>query len=321
MPCVIETRLPVLAGDLRLAVRLWAPDALRDAPVKDHPRRALAYPGWLDNAGSFDSLAPLLCEQLNMTVACIDPPGCGHSDHRGRSSVYSDFEEAPLLGEVADQLGWETYVLIGHSRGGAVTAWAAGLSPKRVLCLVSIETNFGLSGQWIRDLLPDAPQAPDRMAGALAQLKRNLVRDARVFETLQEAIDANADNDVFKKSPASARNIVLRHIRPHPQGWTFTHDPKTYGQSQFLHVTDEHSRKFFERIACPVLHIVRSASAWTSFPKPTQENFEQRLSWIKNRELVVVEGGHHVHTDRPRSTAKVVVPWLERKLAQVESKL
>jgi hypothetical protein len=39
-------------------------------------RRMLAWPGWLDNAASFDTLAPLLVQRLGLEelVAC-DPPG------------------------------------------------------------------------------------------------------------------------------------------------------------------------------------------------------------------------------------------------------
>jgi len=57
------------------------------------------------DAGSFDTLAPLLSQRLQLTIVCIDPPGCGFSDHRPRSSNYADFEEVPLIGEVADCVG------------------------------------------------------------------------------------------------------------------------------------------------------------------------------------------------------------------------
>ena len=75
------------------------------------------WPGWLDNSGSFDNCAPILCAQFGFELLCVDPPGCGWSDHRPKSCVYNDFEEAPLIGAVADYLGWTVFGLVGHSRG------------------------------------------------------------------------------------------------------------------------------------------------------------------------------------------------------------
>ena len=315
-----DTLFPVLSRDVRLAAKIWTHADMRLVPLSQHARRAVAYPGWLDNAGSFDTLAPLLCEQLKMTICCIDPPGCGFSDHRPRSSVYSDFEEVPLIGEVADQCGWDNFVLIGHSRGGAISAWFAGLQPSRVISLISLESNFGMTGQWIRDLMPGAPGPVERMNNAVTQLKRNLTREVKVFESISEAVEANKNNPTFKKNATTARNIVLRHIRPHPQGFTFIHDPKTYGQSQFIHVSEEQTKAFITNISAPVLHIVRSKEAWAQFPRAVVEHTERRVALIRNRTEMVVPGGHHVHSDEPEATCAAIVPWLLPILLKNEDK-
>ena len=209
-------------------------------------------------------------------------------------------------------------MLIGHSRGGAITAWYAGLAPSRVQALVCLESNFGMTGQWIRDLLPGAPNARERMSNAVTQLKRNLSREVRVFQSLSEAVEANRNNVTFKKSETTARNIVMRHIRPHPQGFTFTHDPKTYGQSQFIHVSEEQTRLFLSSITAPVLHIVRSADAWSQFPKVVTESTQKRLNMIHNRTNVVVPGDHHVHSDKPAETCAAIEPWLVNVLNKIE---
>jgi pimeloyl-ACP methyl ester carboxylesterase len=312
-PTVFTTLIPVLGGaDFRLAVKLWTPASSAHLNYCDHPRRALAYPGWLDNAGSFDTLAPILCEELELTICAIDPPGCGLSDHKPRSAVYSDFEEPPLVIEIANQLGWDSFVLIGHSRGGSICAWACALCPQRVIAFVCLESQMGLSGNWVKDMLPGAPTPPERMMNALNQLKKNVNRETRVFASVEEAVKANAESE-FQKSPTTARNIVMRHLRPHPEGWTFTHDPKAYGQSQFLTVNQEHSNKFLSGIACPVLHVVRSENAWSKHPEVVREMHNQRMSMVKRRDLFVVPGDHHVHSDKPREVANVVVPWLKSK--------
>jgi alpha/beta hydrolase fold len=112
--------IPTLGG-LRLACKLWqVADGRR---LDDHSVKLICYPGWLDNSGSWDRAAEILCKQYGFAVLAIDPPGCGLSDHRPLSTLYNDFEEAPLIADVADAIGWQTFGLLGHSRGGEYKSW------------------------------------------------------------------------------------------------------------------------------------------------------------------------------------------------------
>lgn len=47
----------------------------------------IAVHGWQDNAGSFDKLAPLLCEE-GFSIYAIDLPGHGHSSHLPPGCTY-----------------------------------------------------------------------------------------------------------------------------------------------------------------------------------------------------------------------------------------
>jgi hypothetical protein len=70
----IETRVPVLDGTLTLALQIWYPAKVPFGSLQSlqHPKRALAYPGWLDNAGSFANIAPILCDKLDIIIAVIE---------------------------------------------------------------------------------------------------------------------------------------------------------------------------------------------------------------------------------------------------------
>ena len=310
-----DTRVPVMDGTMRLAVRVWSPSHLK---FRQRDRGVIAWPGWLDNAGSFERLAPLLAVKLEADIVVVDPPGCGHSDHRPLSSLYDDHGEIPLVLDVADELGFDTFVLLGHSRGAGVVSMAAGAFSSRVRALVAIENaTFGLSGGWLRDLLPDAPTVPERVLVARNTFLRNRVRPLRRFATLEEAIDASVNNEYFPKSYETARNIVMRHVRPSKRGgWTFIHDQRTYGQAMFVHLSEEQTRAFLSQIACPVLRItaypnpVRAMQRRFNAPKDVIRILEDRVSCIKNLTSVVVEGGHHVHSDRPEETADAIAKWL-----------
>ena len=76
----VDTRVSVLDGTLTLAIKIWYPvenvqfetSNVNTNSISMYPRRCLVYPGWLDNVGSFQIIAPILCERLQMTLAVIE---------------------------------------------------------------------------------------------------------------------------------------------------------------------------------------------------------------------------------------------------------
>ena len=63
MPRIQYEDTTVHLQGLDLALRIWRPP-----PSTPLTARAILYPGWLDNAGSYDTLAPLLA--LLLTHRC-----------------------------------------------------------------------------------------------------------------------------------------------------------------------------------------------------------------------------------------------------------
>src|SRR3954469_23206577 len=123
-PRDIDIALP----HLRLAARAWGDPALP---------KLLALHGWLDNAASFDRLAPLLCGDFH--IVALDLPGHGRSAWRAPGAWYHYVD---YLGDVlaaADALGWDRFGLLGHSLGGAIASMLAGVEGDRVERLLLIE--------------------------------------------------------------------------------------------------------------------------------------------------------------------------------------
>lgn len=72
----VDTKVPVLDGALTLAIKIWYPPSVTPATAAAaRTRCSLSYPGWLDNVGSFENIAPLLCEQLDMVIGVIEYVG------------------------------------------------------------------------------------------------------------------------------------------------------------------------------------------------------------------------------------------------------
>ncbi len=65
----------------------------------------LALHGWLDNANTFDLLAPALPE---LNIVGLDFAGHGRSDHRPPGVHYPSLLDVPDVLAVADSLGWTT---------------------------------------------------------------------------------------------------------------------------------------------------------------------------------------------------------------------
>ena len=106
--------LEIQTSSIRLVAKCWSnPDGI---PV-------LAFHGWLDNAATFDNLAPLLPE---FRILSLDLPGHGHSDHRPTGAAYYFIDMVMDVIEVADVLGWERFSLLGHSMGAGVATYLAG---------------------------------------------------------------------------------------------------------------------------------------------------------------------------------------------------
>ncbi|MFG2730372.1 alpha/beta fold hydrolase [Streptomyces canus] len=114
------------------------------------PHRVIALHGWF---GDRTSYAPLLdyADGERFTYVAVDQRGYGDAQH-----LQGDYTTAEVAGDVlatADQLGWDTFSLIGHSMGGKVAQHVLALAPERVRSLVGISpvpasgTGFD-EGQW-----------------------------------------------------------------------------------------------------------------------------------------------------------------------------
>jgi alpha-beta hydrolase superfamily lysophospholipase len=164
-------------------VRLWG-----GADVGSVRVRILAWPGWLDNSGSFDTLAPLLAA-AGCSVAAVDPPGCGRSAHRPAWCAYHDWEEAMLMMTLLrDGLRWlgdddddddvhddhdddddddaRPVVLMGHSRGGNLLPLAAAAWPELIAGLINLDGALTLAGHFPMGQVRLAPAQPSPASAA-----------------------------------------------------------------------------------------------------------------------------------------------------------
>jgi pimeloyl-ACP methyl ester carboxylesterase len=85
-----------------VAAKAWGPAT--GPPV-------LALHGWLDNANTFDRLAPPLAA-AGLRVICIDFPGHGKSAHRSPDAVYAFTDYVYYAWALAKQLKWKVSFVV-----------------------------------------------------------------------------------------------------------------------------------------------------------------------------------------------------------------
>ena len=93
--------------------------------------------GWLDNANTFDSIAPFISKDKYFVA--IDIAGHGLSDHRSQNSSYFLWDYAKDLLEVIDILQWKKTSILAHSMGTGIASIMAGAMPELIDKLIFID--------------------------------------------------------------------------------------------------------------------------------------------------------------------------------------
>jgi len=274
----LTLRLP----HLELAARAWGGAG---------DTRVIALHGWLDNASTFDRLAPML---EGARVVALDLPGHGRSDRLPGGCGHHFVDWVPVVIAATDALGWDQFCVMGHSMGAGIASLVPSVIPDRVQRLILLE-GFGP--------LSDAPEnAPAALAAALEQEARLADVEPRAFASMTAAVEARRRNSDLDRDSVSL--LVERGTELVADGVRFTHDPRLRTRSR-SRLTEEQALAFLGAIACPVL-AVRASAGW---PFPA-EIVAHRMATVADLRLVEVEGGHHVHLTHPERVAPHVNDFL-----------
>jgi pimeloyl-ACP methyl ester carboxylesterase len=247
----------------------------------------LAVHGWLDNAATFDTLAPLLGDYR---VIALDLAGHGRSDHWPQSCSHYFVDWVPQILEAADALGFEDFLLLGHSMGAGVASLLPAVAPGRVKRMVLLEGAGPLT--------TPPEEAPALLRNALDDEKRIAGRSQRIHPDLESAVAARCHGTDL--DPDSARLLVERSVTKVDGGLRFTSDPRLRTRSRWR-FTEDQVFAFLVAIDCPVL-AVRADQGW---PVP-EEQMLARLEAIPDVTRLEVAGGHHVHLTHPERVASAI---------------
>lgn len=270
---------------LRLSARAWGDPAL--PPL-------LGLHGWLDNAASFDAVAPALGTYFHFVA--LDFAGHGRSAHAPPGIAYRFVDGVFDVLAAADALGWEKFNLLGHSMGGAIASLTAAACPERVKHLVAIEA--------LGALTTPAEQTTAQLRRGLLQSRDLASKPLRVFPSADEAIAARVQASGL--SHAAAELLVLRGIKPVTGGYSWSSDPRLTTAS-LQRFTEAQVLDLVQHIAAPTLLIL----APDSTVKPVPETaFAERIARVPQIQVRQLSGGHHLHLENPQPVAQAILDFL-----------
>jgi pimeloyl-ACP methyl ester carboxylesterase len=254
----------------------------------------LALHGWLDNAASFERLAPLLSGHRR--IVALDLPGHGRSAHLPeRARHYHVVDQVEAVLDFADALGLGRFDLLGHSLGAGIASLAAAAAPARIRGLLLIE---GLG------TLPDAASRTlQRWRDAQAQ--RATPRGApRVFASIDDAVAARVAAGGLEAE--EARPIVIRNLRKTPDGHVWRSDPRLRLTTP-LRIEEGQARRLLAGIAAPTLLLLADPAT----PYLPREMMNARAACVPDIRVEHMAGPHHLHVRHPHEVGQRIVHALQ----------
>ncbi|MEN8170093.1 MAG: alpha/beta hydrolase [Pseudomonadota bacterium] len=259
---------------LKLAALEWPGEGL---PI-------IAVHGWLDNAASFTPIAEYLSAHH---VLALDLPGNGHSDHLPPSASYHLADNLYWLSVVADEMGWQKFVLLGHSMGAAIACIAAAAMPQRVMGLTLID-GLGplviapeLEVKWLRHLFSASDTS----------------KASRPFGDIINAAHLRQKHSRFPITIEAATTIVERNLRLEDDGYHWCYDKRLKEPSTHYY-SEEQVLGILATIESPTLLMSAEEGALKRW-----QGFAERRAALPGLQHQVLPGGHHLHMETPQPVA------------------
>ena len=253
----------------------------------------LALHGWLDNAGSFATLAPLLAERHR--VIALDLPGHGHSDHLPAGASYHYLDHVRAVLAALDALALPRCRLLGHSLGAGIASLAAAAAPARIERLHVIEGlgPLGDDGTHTLQRYRDALAAPPADGKAL-----------RVFRSIGQAASARAIASGL--GAELSLPIIERGLRETDGGWQWRSDPRLVRPTA-MRLAETQIHALLSGIEAPTA-LLLSQSATPYLPTAQMQARAARVPRIAVEHMA---GGHHLQLEHPQAVAQ----WVTRSPA------
>lgn len=273
-----EYRISQALGRGELAVKTW--------PGPEAALPILAVHGWMDNAGTFNELAPRL---RGHAIHALDLPGHGLSDPHPAGMRYhnADFLDDiyAAMAHIAPNNG--PLILLGHSLGAGLLMLIAGIFPERVKALILIDGLGPISAD-------PANYARDTRAALESLAAYSPSR--KPIADVEQAVAARRQGVAGKLSERASRALCERALMQTEAGELRWRTDKRLRLNSLMRYSEEQVLACIDAITAPCLLVTGDQGLPNKLGK-NQPRYAQRLAHFKQLEQVALEGGHHLHLD------------------------
>lgn len=288
-----------LSGLLSFNIRKYGSTIVRELKIKipgftiaakswgdECGKPILCLHGMLDNAASFDFLAPLLPD---FYVVAIDFPGTGHSSRYPEGVIPSWRNDTFLLFHIVKSLGWSACDIIAHSLG-SLSATSMAMSKRNVVRKMILLDVIGPKLSFLEN-------RGDCFDRDVDYVLNNKDQKHTEFPSEEEAIRERMK--IGNISHKAAQALVSRGTKNSKQGvvWDFDQRLRCVG---FTLPFEDELLFMLRGLDIPVCLI----RAERGIPYP-ETVFQARCQAVKQLQMHFVSGGHHVHMDDPVPIANI----------------
>ncbi|KTD65909.1 alpha/beta fold hydrolase [Legionella spiritensis] len=251
----------------------------------------LALHGWLDNANSFELLAP--CLEQDFYVIAVDLPGHGYSSHLPAGCNYHFIDGIFILINILNALQLKKTHLLGHSMGACLASLAAGVAPERFHSLALIEA--------IGPFSHPERTCRSQLSNYLLQQLNEITKQEKHYASREDAAKARAKTGYL--SLEHARILCERGVRKEGDVYYWQHDRRLLTPNP-LRLTETQIISCLENIDVKTCLLL--AEQGFNFD---EEDMQRRINAVRDIEVVQYRGGHHLHMEQPDTVGQYLVDF------------
>jgi pimeloyl-ACP methyl ester carboxylesterase len=301
-------RAPDRAGFLdvnRTRLRLWEWGD-EDAPV------VLCIHGAHDHGRMWDGLAPRLADELGYRVVAPDLRGHGDSGRLSSGHVWmaTGLDLGLLARHFASaEVGDGVVRFVGHSFGGGLSMYAAGVWPELVRWVVNLD---GL-GPSMGDGEGESTGGPRRdwaadAARSFTSAERALTAPARRYATRDEMVERRAGVNVRLPRPW-VEHLVEHGSVEDEGGFRWKADP-VFNVGFPGDWDPEGNATEHELVRCPLL--VLTGAEHDTWSDLSEAETAERLSHFADvRHQAIAGAGHYVHIEQPGAVLAAITAFVD----------
>ncbi|KAG5671936.1 hypothetical protein PVAND_002104 [Polypedilum vanderplanki] len=263
--------------------------------------------GWLDNAGTFDRLIPLLSREFS--YLSIDLPGHGRSSWLPQGVRYDLFTFVLYILKIMREYKWSSISLMSHSMGSGVSFIFTVLFPEKVDLLILFDYNKTLD----RSLEQEFQDMRESYFSFLISDERNQIKTEPPSFTIEEMIERYYEGTLGNVHKESAVYLLERNIQrstKYPNRFYFSRDSRLksfiiQAQSEDITLYATSTLKcpflFFSSPHCVLYGKIPYFDKFIEVSKKSNPNFVYEI---------VDSNNHYFHINEPEKVSNILSKFL-----------